>query len=51
MTATKTMGVTHELRLGSDRSFSCIKGKKISVSYKFRQNLPYTVRFPKPAKK
>jgi hypothetical protein len=32
--AMKMMGVTHELWLGSDRSFSCIKGKKISVSYK-----------------
>jgi hypothetical protein len=36
-------------RLGSDRSLYRIKSKEISVHLKFRQHLPCTVTFPKPA--
>ena len=48
--ARKAIEVVEVLWLRSDGLFSTKKKHK-TVNTKFRQHLPYTVRFPKPARK
>ena len=45
----KTIGVAEILWLGYE-ALLCKKRTKYYLSLKFRQNLPCTVRYPKPAK-